>query len=297
MQLERRRIFIPLIYLYMNIKITNVLSDEERLQIRRLEEICNDVDGTSNEAYLSTEINISRSYPSFFLGYKDGSLVAFLTAFMPDKSAAELTAFVHPQYRKKKNATKLFHMAEKLYSSLNFEKLQFCIRSDSHNGLAAAKSFGSISFDRSEYTLVLKEYSSAYQPNALSLEKITPENVSQFNHSAVQCYDFSERDTLAASASSKERTAYAALYKGSPVGFFIIFHDGDKTVIHGVAVCKKLRNKGYGKLMMDLAVKEALTFGKPVSLDVDSNNGPAYHIYTLLGFAEETRTDYYNYHF
>lgn len=80
--------------------------------------------------------------------------------------------------------------------------------------------------------------------------------------------------------------------EGVPVGFMLMGHmDYAKESIHFgfVIVDSSMRNKGYGKQMMSLAVKyvfEILNF-KRITLRVFDNNPIAHSCYKALGFVDE----------
>ena len=86
----------------MNIAVKNNLTKSEISEILLLNDICNLVDKTHSKPKLSTDLNISKSIPTFFLGREDDILVAFLTVFMPEGGIPEITAFVHPTYRRQR---------------------------------------------------------------------------------------------------------------------------------------------------------------------------------------------------
>ena len=84
---------------------------------------------------------------------------------------------------------------------------------------------------------------------------------------------------------------YIAVEDGKPIGFFILRKpEGTEGVLRVGFVINnpELRGKGYGKKMLQLAVKEAL--GRPdvkqATLGVFTNNLPAYHCYKAAGFKE-----------
>ena len=84
---------------------------------------------------------------------------------------------------------------------------------------------------------------------------------------------------------------YIAMDGTDPVGFFILRRPKDTTGTLRVGFVindPQLRGKGYGKQMLQLAVKEA--FNNPdvnqVTLGVFTNNPPAYNCYKAAGFSE-----------
>ena len=60
----------------MNIAVKNNLTKSEISEILLLNDICNLVDRTHSKPKLSTDLNISKSIPTFFLGREDDILVS-----------------------------------------------------------------------------------------------------------------------------------------------------------------------------------------------------------------------------
>ena len=279
----------------MKIKISNLLTKTEKDEVIALQAKCNEFDHLKKEAYLSTEINVSRNFPSFFMGYEGNELMAFITTFMPDSSAAEITAFVHPKYRGKGYFRQLFSRVMNIYTACGVPKLQFCVEYGSRTGIEVAEHFGTTSLDRSEYTLNINEYDVPFESNTLRLVYINTSNINTFTPYLTECYDSEEQDVLSVAVASRDRIPFAVCDGKEPVGFFCLLTERGKTIIHSVAVRKALRGKGYGKLLMDHATREALKTRKIAELDVDSNNPVAYHIYKSMGYREKLRVDYYDF--
>ena len=84
---------------------------------------------------------------------------------------------------------------------------------------------------------------------------------------------------------------YIAEDEGKPVGFFILRKPEGTTDILRVGFVindPQLRGKGYGKKMLQLAIKEAKSNPdvKQATLGVFTNNPQAYHCYKAAGFNE-----------
>ena len=73
----------------MEILKTNRLDQRQTQQIVALENKCFIRDGLENHAYLTNDLNFDPQMPCFFLCYEGDALVAFLTAFAPERAQAE----------------------------------------------------------------------------------------------------------------------------------------------------------------------------------------------------------------
>ncbi len=86
---------------------------------------------------------------------------------------------------------------------------------------------------------------------------------------------------------------------GRAVGHLIMrYTDAGKEALRFgfVIVDDSMRGKGYGKIMLSLALKRAFeeTKAKTVTIGVFENNLPAYHCYRTLGFAPTGESRTYN---
>ena len=125
----------------MNIAIKNNLEKSEISEILLLQDICNLVDKTHAKPKLSTDLNLNRAIPTFFLGREDDILVAFLTVFMSEGGIPSVTAFVHPSYRRQRRFSEMFNVMKTLYKGYGFNEFIFPINSLSFDGNKAAENF------------------------------------------------------------------------------------------------------------------------------------------------------------
>ena len=126
----------------MTIEKYTELSEEQKSEIAAIEEVCYAKEGLSNRAFLSNELNVDRTIPSFYLGYKDGELVAFLTTFIPEHGEAEVVAFTRPDMRRRGLFRELFNSARGEMKARGIGRMIFAIEPKSLSGAAALKSFG-----------------------------------------------------------------------------------------------------------------------------------------------------------
>ena len=64
-------------------------------------------------------------------------------------------------------------------------------------------------------------------------------------------------------------------------------------LVYGVAVAEQFRCRGYGREIVNCALREGVRLGLPVVLDVDSDNPPALHLYRSCGFRSVFEVGYY----
>ncbi|NLC78695.1 MAG: GNAT family N-acetyltransferase [Ruminococcaceae bacterium] len=280
----------------MTIEKYTELSEEQKSEIAALEEVCYAKEGLSNRAFLSNELNVDRTIPSFYLGYKDGELVAFLTTFIPEHGEAEVVAFTRPDMRRRGLFRELFNSARGEMKARGIGRMIFAKEPKSLSGAAALKSFGETKLLRSEYRMVFAGAPSAPPAGGLRFEEICERNSEDFMR--VESEEFGDADRssnyLDALLHNSERTGYVMFEGERPVGVYCInfdeFADG---FICGVVVTRELRGRGYGKKLMTHALSVATMPTGRAILDVDSENPAAFELYKKLGFKVTFQVDYY----
>ena len=280
----------------MNIAVKNNLTKSEISEILLLNDICNLVDRTHSKPKLSTDLNISKSIPTFFLGREDDILVAFLTVFMPEGGIPEITAFVHPTYRRQRRFSEIFNVMKTLYKGYGFNEFIFPINSLSLDGNKAAEKFAGLELHHRNYIMELDSYVSRIKENPLEIKEVTRELIPDLSDAIKECSDsYLVINSFKNGIGSPDRTSYVAYMYDKPVGFFSVYHNEESEEFYGVSIRKPLREKGLGKMMLSAAVKKVLENEKAIIAHVDSENPAAYHIYTTLGFMRTERNDYYIY--
>ena len=101
------------------------------------------------------------------------------------------------------------------------------------------------------------------------------------------------KDNLAVSLSQRAAFSIIAVADGRPVGLvnclegFSTFACQTLVNVHDVAVVADFRGHGVGRVMLELAEREALRRGAcKLTLEVLSNNLPARTLYERMGFAD-----------
>lgn len=90
------------------IKTRKQLSSIEVKQCHYLSDICQKVDATHRQPYLSNMLNFNKEMPAFILAYQDEQLVGLLSIYSDDKNdPAEVSIIVTPDERRKGIATTL----------------------------------------------------------------------------------------------------------------------------------------------------------------------------------------------
>lgn len=280
----------------MKIWKSNSLTDAQKRQIQALQAQVNAYDKLQNEAFLSNEINFDCTAPCFYLALEGEDVVAFLTTFMPVNTETEITAFTHPQHRRKGCFSTLLAAALADAAALHIPTALFVVESSSKSGMAALQHCTPYTYARSEYRFACTRYAAAWQ-NSLAWQTVTAENVQDYKRVMVSCFPDLVHDVQFTQSLITEpaRSGYIGYNGALPVAAYALHNEGKHCFLYGVAVEATQHNKGYGKQLLSVAVPKALAQHGKVVLDVDSSNPAALHLYRTAGFENIFQADYYSY--
>lgn len=279
----------------MTIIKTNSLTTEQERDIALLEKAAYKKYKLGNSAFLSNDINFSRSIPCFFMGYVGERLAAFLTLFMPTKQEAEIVAFTHPDFWEKGCFGQLFDEAAVTLLKYGIKEVLFAVEPKSKNAQAVLKTLGCTDPEHSEYRMVVTSLDKAPDYSGVHFFEVDNSNKELFRAAIAAVYpDDKDMDNFYdAVVSSDTRHGYI-LYTDRPIGIFNIGTEQGAS-LYGVGISPEFRGRGYGKKLMGYAMREGLSLSDKLTLDVDSDNPVAYALYLKCGFKTEFQVDYYRY--
>lgn len=285
----------------MKIEITNVLTEKQKDNINNLQKICNDFENLKGEVFLSNEINFDKDIPCFFLGYEEEKLVAFLTVFIPTREEGEISAFTHPDYRKKGNFKKLFKEAAEVLGKNGVPKVLFVAEPESYTSKEVLKKIGKTELIRSEYTMSYLKEKFQKNKNRKGLKfKIASEKdkkiYSQMTEEIFKMAEGTSNSFVENAINSPDRDAYIGYLNSEKIGIFNMNCTKDGVFLYGLGIREFFQRKGYGEEFLNFALEKAFEKGEKAILDVDSDNMPAYNLYKKLGFKIDFQADYYEHY-
>lgn len=285
----------------MKIEKINILTEEQKNNIINLQKICNEFENLKAEVFLSNEINFDKEIPCFFLCYEKEELIAFLTAFLPTKEEGEISAFTHPKYRKKGIFKKLFEESVEILRKNGIPKILFVTEPESNSSKEALKKIGKTRLIRSEYTMSYpkEKFQERNDEKRLKFEIVSEENKIIYSQMTEEIFEMPEGTSLnfvENAIKSFDRDAYIGYLNKENIGIFNMNYTEDGVFLYGLGIRNIFKRKGYGKEIMNFALKKAFEKGDKAILDVDSDNAPAYNLYKKLGFTIKFQADYYEYY-
>lgn len=267
--------------------------------VRALETSCKAKDGLAGTLFLDPSLNANPNIPCLLTLAEGVELVALLTMFTPSLTEMELVGLTHPLHRRKGYFRALVRAAAELARSFSVPDLLFSCERLSESGVAAVQALGA-ALDFTEYRLHFDQRALASQhpaPDGLTLREATLTDLEDM--CAISAVAFSEppeqtRRFLIRALEAPNRTQYIAHQNGAPAGIGAIGDEEGEATVFGLAVSPELQNRGIGRGMLALLLRELNKKGnRTVYIEVDSTNERALHLYLSCGFVEEVVNDYY----
>ena len=268
------------------------------LQVRELERICQTHDGLCGSLFLDPSLNVSPDAPCLIAAFEDESLIGVMTFFAPTREEAEIVGLTHPDYRRRGVFRALVAEAARHARALDIPDLLFVCEPQSQDGVSALAGL-QLTPDHTEYAL---RYDVSLPPDrlaiplGLTMHRATQDDLDDmvmiseesFSDEAEQAAHF-----LSLALVSETRRQYIFRLDGAPVAIGALGFEDSEATLYGLGVRSSLQNRGIGRGLVALLVKEAFSQGFPdILIEVDSTNARAHHLYLSCGFFAEATYDY-----
>lgn len=268
-------------------------------QVRELENICQKHDHLQGALFLDPSLNFSTEAPCLFALIEDDILVGAMTFFAPAQEEAEIVGLTHPGYRRRGFFRALVQKAARQAKLLEIPDLLFVCEPQSKDGVAAMHWFASTQ-DHTEYAL---RYDRMLPPDRLKVpEGLTMHRAAQADlecMAMISAEIFPEETERAAhflelALASETRRQYLFRLDGAPVAIGALGIADGETTLYGLGVRNHLQNRGIGRGIVALLLRESYAQGiEDILIEVDNTNAPAHHLYLSCGFVQEAVYDYF----
>jgi ribosomal protein S18 acetylase RimI-like enzyme len=283
----------------MEILQQNTLTQNQTEQVKRLQQICMDFDRQGRELFLGNDINYHKEMPGFFLGYQNGALIGVLVVFAPTMDTAEISAYVHPDYRR-----------IGVFSSLLMQARTVLKHYSVTSALVVTDAAGTVCREilskwqaapaHSEYLLVyhsgekkatfpFADRCNVREATSADLSTMVELNMAGFGE------DLENASHMVRENFNHELTrCFVGLIDKEIFGLVNVRKEGSDYYICGFNIAPVYRGSGMGRYLL-YQVLHILTpaDGERITLEVDSTNHPAYMLYITSGFDVQSQADYY----
>lgn len=285
----------------MVIKSFHNIDESQEEQIRELEEICNLAEKPflQSYVYLDSKANAEPDRDCFYLLYEDNELVGFLSIFAPGEDG-EITAFIHPTYRRKGFFTALLKRVTFDWDDLKSFSL---VTQPASTSVPAVVKKLKADYLFSEYMMTFHgktfprmKNKKGFQPVTLikakdaDAEKAVPLLASLFHMELEDAEGWFFR-----LCESPDTTVYFAKAGNAVVGTGCFTIEEERMTLFAIGVKKALRGRGYGQDILHQLIEqwEQAYHSTDLSAELDSEHPEAVSLFKKYGFETEIQFDYF----
>ncbi|KAI7282662.1 hypothetical protein KC345_g3362 [Hortaea werneckii] len=271
-------------------------SKEQEAAVRLLEQQCRQ----AASFHLSSDIEhlVKEDGDHALLCYRGDQLIGLLSWFTSGGDYAQISAMVHPDYRREGVFRSLLQRAREDIAPLGVQKLSYRIPHGSEEGLSAVQSLSAV-FDRSEYAMSYAhtEFTSPVPPD-LRLLPAAPQDFEFMVSCTSQAFGDPEEAAREyfLQTDEPERVTYIAWTESQRIGLIRVnYVNEDTAFIHNFCILPSCQGKGYGGIVLRQTVGFLLQ--KPYSsirLSVVTENVRALNLYLSAGFKINSEYKYYS---
>ncbi len=273
------------------------LDSADTVQLHELAAACTKADGLEVKLNWSMIADRAPGRINDLCFYDNGALVGYMP--LDDFGGSyEITGVVAPAHRRRGIFRAMYEAAVRELRGRGASELLLVNYRASASGCAVVARLG-IPYHESEYCMEAAAEDIPPPPTtALTLERVTPENVETLSHMLKLTFDDSRWSEVAAllhELASENKRYFLARLDGEAVGQIGVIVTSDRVYIRAVGIAPQLRHRGYGRQLLAATIAMHLREGaRSFELDVATDNPAALSIYTGCGFHETNVYDYYS---
>jgi ribosomal protein S18 acetylase RimI-like enzyme len=273
------------------------LSPTQFSQIRQLEAICNDFDGLTMKLNLETLRQRKQNEINDFLMVEGEQLIGYLALFIFTKAEVEVSAMIHPAYRRRGLFKQLLAAAQAEVARRAIPHFLFICERGSVMAVPVMQALAA-RYDFSEYKMTLQPpVRSANLVPELVLRQVGPAELDLLAHMDVTCFNVSfeaARQYIGSKLDDPHRRVWVAEIKGNIIGKIHVSVVENESYINAFCILPPYRGRGCGKTILSRTVERLVAEQHEIiSLEVETENENALGLYKTIGFEVVTAYDYY----
>ena len=282
------------------------LTKDEIAEILQLAAICNKFEGLYMRLSTSAMFEQRSGDETLdFLHYEQGQLVGYVGLDNYGSKQKELVGMVHPDYRRRGIGTQLLQAAKEEGRHSGIEELILTCEHSSTSGTAFVKNIhAQLSYAEHEMVLGIFKERASFDERLTFRKAVSQEDLELI--ASVIATDMEgdieqARTRVMNMAKQPNQYFYLMTFGGTdvgcdePIGTLRLDVMGERTGIYGFVVRPEYRGKGYGRQLLQEAIRIIHNEGpQEIMLDVDVDNTNAFGLYLSCGFEIKTTYDYYD---
>lgn len=272
---------------------TNQLNQKQLAELNGLVKACLAVDGYTIPIYRQI-LTQNRQRPGTLLYYQHERLVGFISIYFFYEQACEIAIMVHPDYRRKKIATRLLSSLLPLMLTKEIKSLLFSSLPDYHRWLSAL----GLTYTASEYDMIRRSSDKIIITSPrLYIKKATFNELAFICAADEACFqEHNPNMSQRAAQLIKDRhyRLLVASLDGKYIGKAHIHWQSNGAHLSDIAVLPEFQGQGLGYEIIADCINYILDANKStILLAVQTKNKQAIKLYTRLGFDIDNLYDYW----
>lgn len=267
------------------------LTEKQKQQMNKLEKLCQIGENYRN-IMISSELNFTQELHAFYLAYDKEQLIGVLNLFAPQSNEVELMGYINPDYRLKGIFKQLIcEMIKELENFPTIENILFVYDETSDLAKKVVEKW-KLQYDFAEYTMFLNKKAQDSIIKTLLIRPLIQEDVKSALELSIQAFGGdleSAKHYINISMSTPNKVIYGAFLNNSQIGMAVLTEEQNTTFLSGFVINEYYRGKGYGKEML---LQLLNNINGSCTLEVNSENDTAFHLYKKLGFIVLSQTNY-----
>lgn len=265
---------------------TNQLGLAQIQQIKTLENIVKRHDNTHKSVYLSNQFNENLDMPAFFLAYASERLVGVLTVYADEMPKAEITVFVHPQFRNQGIASQLKSRALAVLEQYGFNQVTFVVEKvfmENHPRITKNWHYHE---EEVEYLLQLISLKDVQSSQEVQVRLATADDIDALANIQALAFESSVelgRQYVENALIDTEIELWSIIWRDEIVGTVSIDTTTDVDFYFGVAIHPSFQKQGIGKRALQ-SILQARQSKRVQQLQVEAENRAAIKLYEANGF-------------
>ncbi|MBD7965856.1 GNAT family N-acetyltransferase [Fictibacillus norfolkensis] len=271
-----------------------MLTKQQLLDIKKLQKECEIHDRIQLKLNWNMLENRESNQLDYF-HYENDELVAFLGMY-PFGSTVEACGMVKPSDRRKGHFQNLFQKGMESAKQCGYQKILL----NAPAGSWAAKEFLlkiGAEYAFSENQMVWEE-KSIQSVEGITLRQAKEEDLDMSIRISIEAFGMTREDaTLMQRSFKKERNTDMLMIdvNESTVGKIRVSRKDGEAWIYGFSILPEHQGKGIGRKVLRQVIKEQISAGYSVHLEVETKNDNALGLYQAVGFKVVHAQDYYTY--
>jgi len=274
----------------------NKLSDIQIRDINNLVSLCNRHDCLQYSFDPNDNFKKEADINHFLL-YDADKLLSVVILFTP-RNEAEVSAFTHPEFRKKGLFSYLLSEAAAELSRRRIPDFLFVCDKNSQDGQKVVAHLKAV-YEYSEFAMKLnpEKIPDMTMNPGLQIRETEPTDrpaLLKIRGASFREWQDQTDESFAPFFLAENRVVHTLIYHQHIIGLIAVYDDGRKYYIHGFGIDPPYRAKGLGGQTLYFIVKKFrnLDAKKDIELEVQTENIQALSLYEKIGFEVFTAYDY-----